>query len=1033
MSAFPQEIVSVQLMLNIDDGHCGVTLKSIPWFFGGRTFIEIIEPGSQLPDVSNGITEVQRVQLGDFVVSVDGVNVENYTTKDISMLILDRFALAVTKGKDFIRLAVWRNDKQVNIVNRPLLASAPRLAYGPIQLMHIHLLRCETFAFSAIHLPEVQAITDKWLFMNDTDIHWTWPCLRNNWRKRLISACESGIFIKPKELGKMIEVFEEAFETLLPPVNLGFATPEDMEEAYEKITFRINSTKNVGPGFYLKRNFGFFVDFNVSNDTFPKPFEWKKEFENVKNYTDTVNLLTCVCTEVGRRIINAFTFNSKLLAIEDSGATHWNSTFKMEILNSVSKQYGSMFDFENKSTYEKQVNIALKHVANGNKNSNNGSNSSKGTKKRNKRNSNIFDKQGKGIDVLNCIDVKRNSDIVKYFPYLQKRKKTSFIINKDVDGISNVEYDSDIEKANRDNLVSKLGEGVLQKAKDLEKKIKYLEKHGMDKIWDLCGTDIDKEQEKKSLEKIESMKAKRGTYAQKMKKAAAVPSTGKKGPKTRWLNEYKRYARELREKMESGDTDLEKIAIEMKKVNKRHSYLMVNMAKSPDKISPEFKEMSKEMALVRGRKKALTEVRDEILNERGASNANLAPAEISKAEKEKEEAKRLIRVKRAKYWENQMQQNEDAIKEEYRKVKKRRDEKLQKEKLNVYRNANGTVVEVFKRRKDEYFRGVIEFQSNKPGHEILYGIIVYLNTNKKPYDSGPIYETRYEAALQYDFLVRNLLGVKLSEGFVNFSYNSSLRVAPFNQFKYYSNLRSEKYFVEDTDTAIVKRYVKGGNNNHIRSLVYCPISGKGFDNELAFGEYFITTHMEVQNIKTQKLQENSLLGNTLSTVFTKNAKNVGYNSNFPSANQLMHYPTNKKATTITLSARKFKSSSQKSTKIKLSPRSSQRKSFPCTVCNAVLMSRDSFKKHMYVQHQGGRESWQCHMCKSVLGSKDSLKRHYRHVHQIDRSIIMVEDGHQCDICKLFFGTNESLVKHKDETICTPRLASVDGACIVVPK
>jgi len=56
-----------------------------------------------------------------------------------------------------------------------------------------------------------------------------------------------------------------------------------------------------------------------------------------------------------------------------------------------------------------------------------------------------------------------------------------------------------------------------------------------------------------------------------------------------------------------------------------------------------------------------------------------------------------------------MQQNEDAIKEEYRKVQKRRDEKLQKEKLNVYRNANGTVVEVFKRRKDEYFRGVIEF------------------------------------------------------------------------------------------------------------------------------------------------------------------------------------------------------------------------------------------------------------------------------------------------------------------------------------
>ena len=89
------------------------------------------------------------------------------------------------------------------------------------------------------------------------------------------------------------------------------------------------------------------------------------------------------------------------------------------------------------------------------------------------------------------------------------------------------------------------------------------------------------------------------------------------------------------------------------------------------------------------------------------------------------------------------------------------------------------------------------------------------------------------------------------------------------------------------------------------------------------------------------------------------------------------------------------------------------------VCNATLMSKDSLKKHMYVQHEGGRETWACDLCSNKLGSKDSLKRHYKSVHGIDRSELTVEDGHHCNVCKLCFGTKYTLAEHKcsgtDET------------------
>ena len=93
--------------------------------------------------------------------------------------------------------------------------------------------------------------------------------------------------------------------------------------------------------------------------------------------------------------------------------------------------------------------------------------------------------------------------------------------------------------------------------------------------------------------------------------------------------------------------------------------------------------------------------------------------------------------------------------------------------------------------------------------------------------------------------------------------------------------------------------------------------------------------------------------------------------------------------------------------------------YACTVCNATLMSKDSLKKHMYVQHEGGRETWACNLCSNKLGSKDSLKRHYKSIHGIDRSELTVEDGHRCNVCKLCFGTKYSLAEHKcsgkDET------------------
>ena len=72
-------------------------IKVYHGFYGGRAFVEMVEPGCQMPDVENGITEMQRLQLGDFIVSVENTNVENYTTTDISKLIVKQFKCAGVK------------------------------------------------------------------------------------------------------------------------------------------------------------------------------------------------------------------------------------------------------------------------------------------------------------------------------------------------------------------------------------------------------------------------------------------------------------------------------------------------------------------------------------------------------------------------------------------------------------------------------------------------------------------------------------------------------------------------------------------------------------------------------------------------------------------------------------------------------------------------------------------------------------------------------------------------------------------------
>ena len=200
--AMPDEIFSIILQLDKNHGHCGVTFKSIPWFYGGRTFVEIIEPGFQLKDPAKGKTEAKTLQLGDFVISVEGINVENYSTEDIANLIVNKFKVAVDHGKDFVHLSVWRSKKVESYINRPLLISAPRLAYGNTQLLHLLILRCEAFAYSAFHLPAVRNITENWFYLCKSERIWQWPTVRKTWRRRLRSACESGNIYQSKRIGK---------------------------------------------------------------------------------------------------------------------------------------------------------------------------------------------------------------------------------------------------------------------------------------------------------------------------------------------------------------------------------------------------------------------------------------------------------------------------------------------------------------------------------------------------------------------------------------------------------------------------------------------------------------------------------------------------------------------------------------------------------------------------------------------------------------------------------------------------------------
>ena len=127
--------------------------------------------------------------------------------------------------------------------------------------------------------------------------------MRKTWRKKLRSACESGIYINPKELAKMVLSMSEAYEYLLPPVNVGFVDADEIEEAYDSIAYKIScdSGKDKSESTYeQKLNFGFYVDFNFAEDELPKPFEWKTEIKSVQNYSDATSIFGCSCSGAGK-------------------------------------------------------------------------------------------------------------------------------------------------------------------------------------------------------------------------------------------------------------------------------------------------------------------------------------------------------------------------------------------------------------------------------------------------------------------------------------------------------------------------------------------------------------------------------------------------------------------------------------------------------------------------------------------------------------------------------------------------------------
>ena len=198
-----------------------------------------------------------------------------------------------------------------------------------------------------------------------------------------------------------------------------------------------------------------------------------------------------------------------------------------------------------------------------------------------------------------------------------------------------------------------------------------------------------------------------------------------------------------------------------------------------------------------------------------------------------------------------------------------------------------------------------------------------------------------------------------------------------------------------------------------------------------FGQHFVTQHMEIERLKSMKLIQNELASDTLSTSYTKNSRRgVGYRSTFPSQNAIGYYSNPKKANGLKSayepSYRNMNNVTCKIAKGKFTY-SGMREYFTCPVCNANLMTKDSLKKHMHVQHEGGREKWICHLCDSKLGSKDSMKRHYHHVHNIERNLINIEDGHRCRVCRGLLPTLAALVEHekvKHQQAIDPKLEKI---------
>ena len=107
-----------------------------------------------------------------------------------------------------------------------------------------------------------------------------------------------------------------------------------------------------------KLNFGFYVDFNFSEDELPKPFEWKAEIKGVRNYSDATSIFGCSCSELGRRLGCAIAFNSKIRSMSKPLGTTWNSEYNKALLHSVAEEYEAMFKSEHRSTLEKQVHTA---------------------------------------------------------------------------------------------------------------------------------------------------------------------------------------------------------------------------------------------------------------------------------------------------------------------------------------------------------------------------------------------------------------------------------------------------------------------------------------------------------------------------------------------------------------------------------------------------------------------------------------------------------------------------------------------------